>query len=49
MGWRADNLAVHEVAQADKARGDRGSDGNVVEHMPQVHVGTPIIQVEGYH
>ena len=37
IGWRADNLAVHEVAQTDKARSDRGGNGNVVEYMPQVH------------
>ena len=30
----ADDLGVHEVAQADAAGGDGGGNGNVVEHGP---------------
>ena len=49
IGWCADNLAVHEVAQADKARSDWSGDGNVVEYMPQVHACFAIVQIECQH
>ena len=31
----ADYLAIHQVAQTDKAGGDRGGNGNVVEYILQ--------------
>ena len=46
-GRCADNFAVHEVAQPDETGRNRGGDGNVVEHVPQVHVRAAVVQVEG--
>lgn len=34
----ADNLAVHQVTQADEAGGDACGNGDVVEHLPQGHL-----------
>ena len=43
------NLGVHEVAQADAASGDRGGNGDVVEHGPQGYLILAHIEPQGYH
>ena len=49
VGYLADNLRVHEVAQAYEARRERRSDGYVVEHLPDVHLRAAHVDEQSEH
>ena len=49
IGWLTDNLAIHEVSQADETGSDGGCNGDVVEYMPDVHLCIATIEPEGNH
>lgn len=45
----ANNLGVHQIAQADAAGSDRCGNGYIVEHCPQGHLVLAHIEPQGYH
>ena len=45
----ADDLGVHQVAQADEAGGGACGDGDVVEHRPDAELRLADIEPEGDH
>ena len=49
IGYLADNLRVHQVAQAYEARRERCSDGYVVEHLPDVHLRAAHVKPQSKH
>ena len=49
VGHLADNLAVHEVAQADEAGCCASGDGDVVEHRPDAQLRALTVEPEGQH
>lgn len=49
IGYSADYLGVHQIAQSDEACRDGGGDGDIVEHLPDWELCAPYIQEEGDH
>ena len=49
LGNLADYLRVHQVAQTYEARRNGGGYGYIVEHLPQVHVRTAVVEPQGHH
>ena len=49
IGRFADDFRVHQVAEADAAGGDGRGDGDVVEHVPEVHLRLSAVEPQRYH
>ena len=49
IGRLADDLRVHEVAQADAAGGEGGGNSDIVEHCPEAQLGLAAIEPQGNH
>ena len=47
IGGAADDLGVHQVAQAYHAGGEWGGDGHIVEHREYLQTGFPDIEPQG--